>query len=405
MQEGRRRRWVLWIAAIALWSSGPSASPGEVHEVVVAENLSGQLQRGPHPVGFSKTHLLRHDPAPPIESKQPRPTELDIYRWFPSSRSAGDTDRLSYGDYYRIQESSPPSEASLPDWLLDDMTSPPGVAPETLRELLDSRMWARTDATPAPGPFPLVLWSYRDSIPTMQALLGEYLASHGYVVVFAWPRNHVPPFAWSEGVTEEQKLGALETQVDILEAVLDEMLLASEVDASRMAVISWSYGGESAQLLQRRRDEVKIVIGLDSTLVSGWVYQSKASLDLVPLSELSVPYVLFRHGQPRRGAERSPAPSLLERIPGGSWYVHLPHLMHGNFNFPGGMIPGLLRLTEVSRWAVGGEDAQLGYEVVCRLTAHYLNAELAEGVAATPDWIAALPAGFVEIVRHEARDH
>ena len=96
------------------------------------------------------------------------------------------------------------------------------------------------------------------------------------------------------------------------------------------------------------------------------------------------------------GAFKEPPP-LLAEVPAGAWHVRLPKLSHGNFNFPGGMLPGVLALEEVSDWAVGGETARHGYETVCRLALEFLDAVVRESAPA-PEAVEGN--GFVEIRRH-----
>lgn len=284
------------------------------------------------------------------------------------------------------------------------MTAPPGLAADALDSVLASPMWAVPDAPEASGAHPLVLWSYRDSVPTMQTLLNEYLASHGYVVAFAWPVDHEPPFPWEDGLTARQKNEALDVQVSLLDAVLEELLGRPTIDDDAAAMLSWSYGGESAIEILRQRAELRLAIGIDATLVSGWVFRSADELAASDWSTLSSPLALLRNGRPFIGADPSAAPSPLQEIRAGSWFIRFERLSHGNFNFPGGMIPGVLELDEVSRWAVAGSDARLGYELVCGHVLSLLDAVVREkAVASLPDFPTS-PDGFVAIEHYPPRD-
>jgi len=362
-----------------------------------AIRLAGALTRGAFSVGFRKETLHLPDAA------EGQPSSLDLYLWFPAAepdRAGEAAEPLVFADYYRAQETDEPDREALREWLRGDMTSPPRLDVATIDAVLDAPMWARDRAEPVRGRHPLVLWSYRDSVPTMQAGLNEYLASHGYVVAFAWPIEHAPPFPWREGLTAGDKSSALETQVNLLESLLDSMLSRAWIDDDRVAVLSWSYGGESAGGLQRRRAEVDLVLGIDSTLASGWVYKTADDLASLDRRSLSVPYVLLRNGRPRIGGDRSLEPTLLAEVPAGAWYVEFSELSHGNFNFPGGMIPGVLGLDEVSRWAVGEEAAQLGYELICRHVLGFLDLHQRQERLDPRVWSASAPEGFVEVQRH-----
>lgn len=405
--------WALVLLAVAsLPASGRSKPEPEDAGALAGGSeplrLAGELRPGNHAVGFRKeTHHL--DPGA-LGSGIPRneiadfPTALDLYIWFPvagSSRGAGARRALTLGDYYRAQETDPVDDETLRQWLLDDMTSPPGVATADLDRVLSAPMWASFGGDALEGRHPLVLWSYRDSIPTMQAVLNEFLASHGYVVVFAWPTDNAPPLPWQGDLSGEAKRAALEVQVRLLQVVLEALGARPWVDTDRNAVLAWSYGGESANLLQRRSTTIRLALGVDATLAGGGVFLSAEEWEELDPTELTVPYVLLRNGRPRLGAETRPAPPLLARVPAGAWHVRFPPLSHGNFNVPGGLIPGVLGLSEVSRWAVGGDTARRGYELVCRYALGFLDRFLRpEQLAPDPaEWIETAP-GEVEIERY-----
>lgn len=384
MRRYTRQAWVISLAATSLALAAPALAlsadpPGEDEPL----RLAGRLRHGPHTVGFRK-ETLRLDSQGTwaglaSDRRAAVPTTLDLYLWFPAHSSNPSQAALTLADYYLAQEPGLEDRAARRQRLLDDMTSPPGVETADLDRVLSAPLWAHVGSEPLPGPHPLVLWSHRDSIPTMQSVLNEFLASHGYVVAFAWPADNAPPLPWHGELSEKEKGTALEIQVRLLETAFAALEARSWIDGDRSAALSWSYGGESANLLQRRNSWVRLVVGVDSTIAGGGVFLSQEVWDRMNRNEFSVPYVLLRNGRPRLGGAQRPAPPLLAEVPAGAWHVRFPPLSHGNFNVPGGMIPGVLGLEEVSRWAVGGETARRGYELICRYALGFLDSALRPG--------------------------
>jgi hypothetical protein len=382
---------VCLLALLVACSTSPEAPPSQEGIPPTALRLHGRLLSGQHSVGFIKELV----PAAPDGPTSP----LDLYLWYPAISETGDSWR--FADYYVVQEKDPPSREQLRQWLLEDMTSPPGLVPEDMDQLLDAPVWARRDARPAPGRYPLVLWSYRDSIPTMQGILAEYLASHGFAVAFVWPQENAPPLPWQAELDTAGKLASVRDQLSILQAGLAWLTEDSRVDGSRRVVLSWSYGGESANLLQLEgNSNLRLSLGIDSTLISGWILQPPEALEELDPAAMTTPTVLLKHGRPRIGGDESPEPPALKLVGAGAAYVRFPNLHHGNFNVPGGLFPGLLGLSDVSGWAVGGEPAQRGYEEVCRLVLGFVSAALnaeAEDATLLPANLEEPEDGFFEL--------
>lgn len=193
---------------------------------------------------------------------------------------------------------------------------------------------------------------------------------------------------------------SLGRQVDLMGAALRALADRRGIDSDHTAVLAWSYGGESATLFQRRRDEVRLVLGIDATIVSSWIFQGEESLAEADGGLFSAPYALLRNGRPRIDVEPSSEPPLLAEFAGGAWFVRFPRLSHGNFNFPGGMLPGILGLEEVSPWAVGGDDARIGYEAICRVALGLLDHALRGSRLEPSGWSSGAPDGFIEVTHH-----
>ena len=185
-------------AALCLLLLGPLADTAGAQSYP----LWGPLQSGPYAVGFTTTWQLDYTRAYDIVfedstryamSKAPRPILINI--WYPAQKQ----DRampMVYSDYLSIASTDPllqPFSRKLAEHsraiMINELLNKP-VHELTDREavawnrFLETPTAALKDAAPAPGPFPLIVYhagagsSYEDN-----AVLHEYLASHGYVIV------------------------------------------------------------------------------------------------------------------------------------------------------------------------------------------------------------------------------
>ncbi len=246
------------------------ASPAAMgRESTAAPPLWESLGRGPYAVGFrvlsdrdDKRKWLRAlgsttaDPGRPIR----------VSVWYPVDPSASDP-TMTYGDYLRH---SGPGDFRATDEQLDRLDGESWLS--DLRELAPpgQPMFDRTRSLPvaarrgapaAPGQFPLVLYSGgKGSRADANVELGEYLASHGYVVAT------VPQLGPSD---RELELGSSPKEIglhaDDIDAALRVLHDLPEIRFDRIATSGHSAGGEAAVELALRHPGVRAVIGLDAS--------------------------------------------------------------------------------------------------------------------------------------------
>jgi dienelactone hydrolase len=189
---------------------------------------------------------------------------------------------------------------------------------------MKTRVAARGAATPAPGHFPIVIYSVGQNDFSQDATcMAEWLASNGYVVA------SVPHLGTSprRALLFVHDPASYETQLRDLEVALEEARKLKNADASQLLAMGHSYGGIYALLLAMRSNSIRGVIGLDPTYVAqraGYEYD----LRKFPYfdSDLRVPVVTLRRAS--GSVDHDILNSLLhsERLE-----IEYPGLMHGDF--------------------------------------------------------------------------
>lgn len=189
-------------------------------------DLGAGLDWGTHPIGF-------------------RILAGSVSAWYPAS---GSTAPLRFADYLGA------SRGDFETFLLGA-----GLPPAEVESLIAARMRATRDAPLAPGHPPLVAIAQgnREDAPD-QAVLAEYLASHGYFVLTT------PSPMIATPMTDESQIAAFAArQADDLRAAL----LAGErdlgVSASRVGAVGHSFGARAALLWAMREPRVGVLVSLD----------------------------------------------------------------------------------------------------------------------------------------------
>ncbi|WEF33679.1 poly(ethylene terephthalate) hydrolase family protein [Pseudoduganella chitinolytica] len=242
--------------AIAL-SSAAHADPG----------FAG-LQPGPLAVGWktvqqydaSRTYRGTIDAVTgqPVQGERARPIQTLI--WYPA-RKGGEPVR--YGDYLRTEATDEAFDLTTAQvearvaTARKELETRLGAGPAAA--MLAQRMWAVRDAAPAAGKYPVVLYAPGVGGPGHEpADLGEYLASHGYIVIAsrnlgARTRMLVPD---TEGV---------ETQMRDIQFLLSHARSLPQADMTQVAVAGWSWGGMTNVFAAERDQRIRALISLDGT--------------------------------------------------------------------------------------------------------------------------------------------
>ncbi|MDQ6828528.1 MAG: hypothetical protein M3081_06640 [Gemmatimonadota bacterium] len=214
--------------------------------------LWGHLTPGARAVGF--TVLNARDSARRDSSGAARPIQISV--WYPA-RAPRSARRLVYGDYVALAACELGGECSAAPYrkfLVDN-----GVSPGAVATWMSSPMAAVRDAAHAPGSFPLVVIAQGNGNSAHdQAILAEYLASHGYIVATT-PSQALIPDKSNSG---DAVLPKVEAQAVDISLALLAVRMAFAV-RGRAGLIGHSFGARSALLVASRDPSIGALVSLD----------------------------------------------------------------------------------------------------------------------------------------------
>jgi pimeloyl-ACP methyl ester carboxylesterase len=241
---------------------------------------------GLYPVGLKVVNQYDHSrsfpSAPRVPGKPPikdgaRPLQTLV--WYPSLRSTEEP--MTVGEY-----------AQLADTEIHFDTPHPGQ--NRWRALLKTSfgvtLWAVRNAKPMQGRYPVLIYAPGDSSVSWEnADLCEYLASHGYVIL-ASPSLGVS----TRDMTDD--LDGINAQARDISFLIAYAKTLPDTDMSRVAVLSWSWGGGSSLFAAARDPRIDALVSLDGSMR---VYPGlvKMAGDVHP-ERMAIPLLFFLGGYP-----------------------------------------------------------------------------------------------------------
>src|SRR5215470_5469620 len=331
---------------------------------------------GPYPVGLKVVNQYdpsRKFPATPDRTEAPagqgrRPLQTLI--WYPALQSSGKP--MTVGDYVVLADREIHFDTPVPEH---------NKYRRRLKSSFDISLWAVRDAKPVEQRYPVVIYApSQSSIAWENADLCEYLASYGYVVLAT------PSLGPStRGVSDD--LAGIDTQALDISFLISYANSLPDTDSSKVAVVSFSWGGISSLFAAARDPRIQVLAQMDGSMryYPGFV----ASAGDIHPEQLKLPLLFFTanrmnyiedfdadHGPPNEGRS-----VLNQWTHGDVTTVNMVGMSHPEFS---SMFqrqnPGIFPGDQVADY--GREDANTSYSWVALYTLQFLNAYVKHDAAA-----------------------
>ena len=334
---------------------------------------------GPYPIGLqvvdqyerSRAQAASHVSLPnPSQGDDDRPLQTLI--WYPSVRKTGKP--MTVGDYIQLADTEIHFDAPLPAqnrWhsLLKNSSGIP--------------LWAVRGARPANGHYPVLIYAPSDSSVSWEnADLCEYLASHGYVVI-ASPSMGVS----TRDMTDD--LDGINAQARDISFLITFAASLPDTDLSKVAVVSWSWGGISSLFAAARDPRIDALVEMDGSMryYPGLV---KMAGDVHP-ERMTIPLLFFMRADPSLEAlakDDAPAadklgPNVLNAwVHGDLITVTMLGMAHSEFSSMFQRRESAERFAENQVADYGRHDANTSYAWVALYTLNFLDAYLKHDASA-----------------------
>lgn len=379
----RSFRSLLSLCVLCFWPAVVS-SPASAQSFLAWKGLSA----GSYPVAFSTATV--EDPtrtlsAPTDYLGRPRPgydrRPIHIAVWQPAKSATSGT-AMTYGDYLPLMawdtgpEAEGAAERAVAELRYTQTVTPLAGPPDSasIHRLMGERVWARRDAEPAPGTFPVLVYAPGMGYPAFDnSVLFEYLASHGYMVVAA------PSTGPDAGRIPYDAFG-LEAQTRDLEFLTGYLRTLPQADRERIGTAGFSLGGLSSLFFALRDTRVKAVISLDGSVRAERSLAMARTFPEFRPERLRVPMLAFIAAPD----PATPAPADESFLDQAKYSEITRAVVSGTVHHDFGSMSSLLQRASRDGKARDWAAATAGYEAICKLTLEFLDTWLKGTGAAKP---------------------
>lgn len=250
---------------------------------------------------------------------------------------------------------------------------------EQLKGMSSVALWAVRDAVPAEGRYPVVIYAPSDSSVSWEnADLCEYLASHGYVVIASPSMGEA-----TRDMTDD--LPGIRAQARDISFLVSYARTLPDADVSKLAVLSWSWGGISSVFAAANNSRIRALVSMDGSMryFPGLV---KKAGDVHP-EKMTLPLIFFTSEYPNyledfEAFYDGPAVDLAGPNVLNAWKhgdlttVNMIGMSHGEFSSMFQRRKSVERFAEDQIADYGRDEANQGYAWVTRYVAAFLDARL-----------------------------
>jgi dienelactone hydrolase len=237
----------------------------------------GKLKAGEYKVGFRTLKFYdstRNYKLGETETFRP----LLVHLWYPAT-GTDKTARMPYKSYLILEKKRENLNEDNPEILM-------GRLDVTIDEVLSASTASISNAQPAKGKFPLIIYAPSFGKSSIQNnIASEYLASHGYIVASVASAGEN-----SATMTSDEK-GILAQVLDI-EYLVDQLKTYEGINFASIGSFGFSWGGLANIIHQMRNDYVKAVASWDGSIEHQGYEIVKNMKDFKP-EKLKVPFVFF----------------------------------------------------------------------------------------------------------------
>ncbi len=325
-----------------------------------------------HIYDYSRTFLAKYDYEGNLSQEEiVRPVQISI--WYPAIPEKNKK-QISYAEYFRneateidfSQNTVEARERRLKKAM--DFALSMDAKPETVDAVYAERTHAFSDTHPLQGNFPLLLYApSHSSSPSENAVMCEYLASHGFIIA-SCPAVGISTRNVRETAQE------VETQTRDLEFILAWMRNFPSVDSEKIGAFGFSWGSIYTIMLALRNSNIDAVASLDGTIGYGRRLEFISSLPGYDPRKMRASYLYLSSLPPEGIKDPHDHRFYNDCIYSDAYLIQFPEVHHVYF------CSYYLKTYDIMsvEWKEGDDPERIaeGFKTSCRYLLNFFNAYL-----------------------------